>query len=88
MRREDGGNGKNPRCRSTDPGEMRMRILERIHIKICLMFGIQTLDSFGEGPSGGSGDFGELGLWGGLGFLGFCSPEEIFRYMDIACTTM
>ena len=58
MRREGGGSGKKPRCKSTEPGEMRMRS----HIKICLMFKVQTkvqtLDSFGEGPSGGSGDFG------------------------------
>ena len=58
MRREGGGNGENLRCKSTEPGEMRMRS----HIKICLMFKVQTkvqtLDSFGEGPSGGSGDFG------------------------------
>ena len=49
MRREGGGNGKNPRCRSTDPAEMRMRSLERSHIKICLMFEVQTLGSFGRG---------------------------------------
>ena len=65
MRREDGGNGKNPRCRSTEPVEMRMRI----HIKICLMFGVQTLDSFGEGPT--EEGVGTSGIWGDLGFWGF-----------------